>query len=367
MARSPAPGSWSESEMTFASRPVPGRLATTSYALLVSLIVLLATNFLMPSSAMAQVSHAADIALTPEESQKLAEAREAVMKTPEMKAAFAKFNAARKLYQQDRQKFPVERDKEVAIAFRKATKEFEQAKQMALLSTDPTLKPLLDKEAALKKASRHQNEGEELTDSDSPRNPAIRPVQETPGLPRVLLIGDSISIGYTLQVRRLLAGKANVQRIPINGGATEVGISHMAKWLGDAKWDVIHFNFGLHDAKQVSQTRFRSSREQYRENLERLVSLMKPTGAKLIFATTTPVPHDGVLTPTRRFDDIAARNEIAKEVMAANGVAIDDLYAAVLPRQSEIGRTNDVHFKPEGYELLAKSVATSIEAALPTR
>jgi lysophospholipase L1-like esterase len=353
--------------MTFASRLLLRGLATKSYALVVSLLFALTTTFLLPSSAMAQASHATDVTLTPEESERLAEAREAVMKTPEMKAAFAKFNAARKLYQQDRQKFAAERDKEVAIAFRKATKEFEGAKQMALLSSDPTLKPLLDREAALKKASRHQNEGEELTDSDSPRNPAIRQAQEIPGLPRVLLIGDSISIGYTLQVRRLLAGKANVQRIPINGGATEVGISHMAKWLGDAKWDVIHFNFGLHDAKQVSQTRFRSSRDQYRENLERLISLMKPTGAKLIFATTTPVPHDGVLTPTRRFDDIAARNEIAKQVMVANGVAIDDLYSAVLPRLADIGRTNDVHFKPEGYEVLAKSVAATIEAALPTR
>ena len=353
--------------MIVASRLTLGSLTAMWRALFVLLIVAPTTTFLLPCSAMAQASHAADATLTPEESGRLAEAREAVMKTPEMKAAFATFNAARKQYQQDRQKFAAERDKEVAIAFRKATKEFERAKQMALLSTDPTLKPLLDKEAALKKASRHENEGEELTDSDSPGNHAIRAAQEIPGLPRVLLIGDSISIGYTLQVRRLLAGKANVQRIPINGGATEVGISHMAKWLGNAKWDVIHFNFGLHDAKQVSQTRFRASREQYRENLGRLVSLMKPTGAKLIFATTTPVPHDGVLTPTRRFDDIAARNEIAKEVMAENGVAIDDLYSVVLPRAADIGRTNDVHFKPEGYEVLAKSVAASIEAALPTR
>ena len=41
-------------------------------------------------------------------------------------------------------------------------------------------------------------------------------IQDTPGLPRVLLIGDSISIGYTLPVRRLLAGKANVHRIAVN-------------------------------------------------------------------------------------------------------------------------------------------------------
>ncbi len=58
------------------------------------------------------------------------------------------------------------------------------------------------------------NEGETVADSDSPKNPAVRPIKDVPGLPRVLLIGDSISIGYTLQVRELLKGKANVHRIP---------------------------------------------------------------------------------------------------------------------------------------------------------
>jgi len=76
-------------------------------------------------------------------------------------------------------------------------------------------------------------------------------VADDPKLPRALLIGDSVSIGYTLPTRALLKDKANVHRIPVNGGATEVGISHMAKWLGTGKWDVIHFNWGLHDLKSL--------------------------------------------------------------------------------------------------------------------
>jgi len=179
-----------------------------------------------------------------------------------------------------------------------------------------------------------------------------------------LLIGDSISIGYTLQVRALLKGKANVHRIPGNGGATEVGLANMMKWLGDGKWDVIHFNFGLHDAKFASETTQRASREQYAENLRQLVAQMKATGAQLIFATTTPVPRDGNLSPTRRFDSIPARNEVARAVMEKNGVAINDLYSAVLAVQGEVGRTNDVHFQPAGYELLAEKVAKAIQAKL---
>jgi hypothetical protein len=270
-------------------------------------------------------------ALTAEEQQRLATARAAIAKLPEIIAATAKFNSARKAYQEDRQKFPAERDREVAIAFRKATAEFEAVREAALVATDRSLKPLLEREAAAKKDPRRgMNEGEVLSDSDHPGNPAIRPIQDVAGLPRVLLIGDSISIGYTLQVRKLLEGRANV-----------------------------------HDAKHKSATEFRASREQYADNLRKLIALMKPTGAKLIFATTTPIPKGGKLSPSRIFDDIEARNEIARKVMSENGVSVDDLYGTILPQIAEVGRPNDVHFKPEGYDVLAKAVASSIEAQLP--
>src|SRR5262245_45995913 len=80
-----------------------------------------------------------------------------------------------------------------------------------------------------------------------PQSPAFASVTEQPGLPRVLLIGDSISIGYTVTVRRELAGKANVLRIPENGADTANGLKKIDAWLGESKWDVIHFNWGLHD------------------------------------------------------------------------------------------------------------------------
>src|SRR6516225_9420353 len=78
---------------------------------------------------------------------------------------------------------------------------------------------------------------------------ALTPIEDRAGLPRVLLIGDSISIGYTQPVRDLLKDKANVHRIPANGGPTKNGIANIDKWLGDGHWDVIHFNWGIHDLK----------------------------------------------------------------------------------------------------------------------
>ena len=72
----------------------------------------------------------------------------------------------------------------------------------------------------------------------------MAPINDVPGLPRVLLIGDSISIGYTLPTRALLKGKVNLHRIPTNGGPTIKWLEHIDAWLGKKKWDVIHFNWG---------------------------------------------------------------------------------------------------------------------------
>ena len=196
------------------------------------------------------------------------------------------------------------------------------------------------------------------------------PVEDRPGLPRVLLIGDSISIGYTLPVRKLLAGKANVHRAPTNCGPTTRGLQLLDKWLGDGKWDVIHFNWGLHDLKYmddrgrlvaVEKGHQQVPIEQYARNLEELVKRLKKTGAKLIWASTTPVPEGAT---GRVKGDEVRYNAVAKKIMEKHGVAIDDLYAAALPRLAEIQRPKNVHFTPQGSEFLAKHVAESILEAL---
>ena len=66
-------------------------------------------------------------------------------------------------------------------------------------------------------------------------------------LPRVLLIGDSICGGYEKGVKRLLDGKAEVVKNAGNAEYTGTGLKKIDEWLGDGKWDVIHFNWGLWD------------------------------------------------------------------------------------------------------------------------
>ena len=194
-------------------------------------------------------------------------------------------------------------------------------------------------------------------------NPAMAPITDVAGLPRVLLIGDSISIGYTLPVRQELAGKANVHRIPTNGGPTKNGVANLARWLGDGKWDVIHFNFGLHDLRHMDDGKRQVEPADYEKNLRSLVADLKKTGAKVIFATTTPVP-EGKLTPQRTFGDVAVYNAIALKVMKEHDVAVDDLNAAITPTLAQHQNKADVHFNAEGSATLGKAVAQSISAAL---
>jgi len=199
-------------------------------------------------------------------------------------------------------------------------------------------------------------------------NPTMAPIQDVAGLPRVLLIGDSISIGYTLPTRALLKGKVNLHRIPTNGGPTPRGLASLDAWLGKGKWDVIHFNWGLHDLKYMGakggldlKGKQQVPPDAYDKNLRKLVQRLEATGAKLIWASTTPVPEG---SGGRIKGDAAKYNEIARKIMAKQGVAINDLYAFALPKLKDIQRPKNVHFTPNGSKALAKQAATAILKAL---
>ena len=198
-----------------------------------------------------------------------------------------------------------------------------------------------------------------------------------PALPNVLILGDSISIGYTRPVRSMLAGKANVFRPmnrtgkqPENCGDTPMGKKGLDKWLGETDWDVIHFNWGLWDlCYRNPKAKTQGNRDKkhgtlstrpadYEKNLETIVTRLKATGAKLIWASTTVVP-EGELG--RIVGDDIKYNAIAKRVMERHGIPTDDLYALTKSFDGEFSvGPNDVHFTPEGSEQIAKQVAAKI-------
>lgn len=196
-----------------------------------------------------------------------------------------------------------------------------------------------------------------------PPNPSLAPIEDVAGLPRVLLIGDSISMGYTLGVRKRLVGRANVHRIPTNGGPTKNGVARLEAWLGAGRWDVIHFNHGIHDLRFMDDGQRQVGPADYEANLRKIVARLKQTGATLIWATITPIP-DGELNPPRRFGSVAEYNAIAARVMRENGIRINDLNAHVTPRFAELQTPRDLHYQPAGYEFLAEKVAAEIQVVL---
>jgi|TARA_B110000881_G_C18559759_1_gene509073 hypothetical protein len=214
----------------------------------------------------------------------------------------------------------------------------------------------------------------------APLKPAFQPAKEIEGLPRVLLIGDSISIGYTLQVRELLKGKATVQRPPVNCAATIHGLKNLDSWLGTGgkgkKWDVIHFNWGLHDLKymgpngeNLADPKAKTSRQQvppqeYEKNLDQLVDRLKKTGARLIWRNTTPVPA-GVRG--RVPGDSLKYNAIAAKVMSESGVNVQDMYSFAKKNATRIQRKADVHFTKEGSLELAKEVVKVLKIEAPSK
>lgn len=198
---------------------------------------------------------------------------------------------------------------------------------------------------------------------------------------RVLILGDSISIGYTPVVQKLLAEEMTVLRPMAKNGRAEncsgttAGVANIDRWLqiDGGKWDVIHFNWGLHDLKhQTADGKASDSAtdppqatvEVYEKQLREIVGKLKATGAKLVFATTTPVP-EGKMKVYRNEADVLRYNEAALRVMKEHGIAVNDLHAFAKPQLATIQiQPANVHFTSAGSEVLAGEVVKAIRAAL---
>ena len=199
----------------------------------------------------------------------------------------------------------------------------------------------------------------------------------TEKLPKVLIIGDSIAGDYFPFAEETLKGKVllykatqmNDEGEMTSCEGTTMGMKKVEEWIGDTEWDVIHFNFGLHDMKHIKPDTNKNSKnlndpqqanpEQYDKNLRAIVEKLKKTNAKLVFATTTPYP-DKLGKQMRTPGMPAIYNKIAIEIMKKNDIVINDLYSYVLPRMEKLQRPKNVHFMENGSKALGEKVAQSI-------
>jgi hypothetical protein len=178
--------------------------------------------------------------------------------------------------------------------------------------------------------------------------------------PRVLLIGDSIAVGYRPYVSEMLKAYARVDMYASSRGLDDPAYEkELLLLLSEYAYSVIHFNNGLHG--------MHLSQEEYRRDLEgalRVILLAQP-GAKIIAATSTPVTLDG--QPGELNDKVNAnvvkRNVAVIEAAEKLGIEVNDLYGPMLGR-SEYRLPDGYHYNADGQKRQAERVAGAIKRAM---
>jgi lysophospholipase L1-like esterase/dienelactone hydrolase len=193
-------------------------------------------------------------------------------------------------------------------------------------------------------------------------------------LPRVVIVGDSIRVGYAPLVIEKLAGVAEVISPEPNGGDSANVLKHLDEWVIKAKPAVVHFNCGLHDLKKPkSSGAYQVGLDAYASNLKQIITRIRnETGAAIVFASTTPIHDDRHAKRKAIFDrfetDVQRYNENALTVVRELGVPMDDLHALVVHYGAEkLLGPDGTHYTLEGYERLATAVADSIRRQLVER
>jgi lysophospholipase L1-like esterase len=175
-------------------------------------------------------------------------------------------------------------------------------------------------------------------------------------LPRVLMVGDSIVVGYGSRVEKALAGKAYCGQYATSKYCGNPDyLSELEIILKRHRYDVIHINNGLHGLEY--------SQPVYRQDLERLLVVLKKYApkAQLIWATTTPVRMGNQVDKFNPEQNgiVIRLNEIAIKLMRENDIPVDDLYA-VVKDHPEYSANDGLHYNDAGRDELAKAVTREI-------
>ena len=178
-------------------------------------------------------------------------------------------------------------------------------------------------------------------------------------LPRVLMIGDSITRGYFGGVEKALEGKANCARLTTSRCICDsVFFDELTLVLNQYPFDVIHFNNGLHG--------WGYTEAQYRQAFPRLLAALRRgnPNAKLIWTTTTPVRDRAQMEHLDgKTERVRERNKIAMDVVSQAGLPVDDLFALVVDHAEYYGN-DGVHFNNEGRTAQVQQVAAAIAQQL---
>ena len=187
---------------------------------------------------------------------------------------------------------------------------------------------------------------------------------------KVILIGDSIRMGYQPVVSDLLSGTAEVWGPDQNGGNSRNVLSRLGEWVFEKSPDIIHINCGLHDIKKEKDSgEIAVPVGEYAENVENIFNAISAhTEAKIIWAATTPVNyawHHAKKEFDRFEEDVSAYNRIAADLAELKGIEVNDLNKVITDKgPNSLLNPDGVHFDETGYKLLGEAAANFIKPFL---
>lgn len=178
-------------------------------------------------------------------------------------------------------------------------------------------------------------------------------------LPRVALIGDSITYGYQTAVRELLRGKCYVDFLATSYAVdTKMYNLLVETFVADNRYDAIHFNHGLHGKHMSAQV--------YEQKITDLLQkIEKMSNAKIILATTTAVREEN----SEEFDlswteKVTERNEVAARIAEKRNYGLDRLHDLSVTMSAQNRNKDGFHYNENGYALFAERVAASVSDVL---
>lgn len=184
---------------------------------------------------------------------------------------------------------------------------------------------------------------------------------------KILLLGDSIRMGYDKYVKAALEGVAEVYYPPVNCKFTQ-NVLRMAKsWKVDGGWpedmDLVHWNVGLWDLLHLDEAAL-STPEYYGYMIGRIDRKLRELfpNAKFVFALNTSVDESGNTNNHGRYNaEIEQYNQIAIEALKQNDTLINDLNT-ISKLAAERGAHSDrTHYATdEGRRLLGGQVIRMI-------
>ena len=186
---------------------------------------------------------------------------------------------------------------------------------------------------------------------------------------RVLLIGDSITRSYRDRVqeiykpRHIAIDKLCGSRCagdPVLTAELDIATGP----LNGYKYDIIHFNNGLHGGCNDTKIPL----EIYKQGIRDIVSVLKRNQpqAKIVIVTSTYMSPKGdasFVIDEKLNAFVLERNAFLHEFAAENGFAVNDLYA-LTAGNSDFRQSDGIHFDKDSAEKLASHVAGFIEKLL---